>query len=219
VRIAAFPSAASAFVPLALRELRSAEPTLQPDLHVMEPEEAVDALARGKLDVALTLDSDLLAGPTKPGIDAVLVHDDPMLVALPTDHRLAREATIDLGELRHEEWLMPCVGGTCPDSNIVLRACADAGFEPVVHFESGDYSALTGLAASGLGVALIPSLAAVSSRTDVVIRPVRGTAPTRRVLASYRAPGGDPAVEAVIDALRLAGRRLALQSQTHAIAA
>ena len=64
---------------------------------------------------------------------------------------------------------MPDVGGTCPDSNIVLRACRDAGFEPDVRLAFDDYPALQGMAAAGVGVALIPSLATANIRADVAV--------------------------------------------------
>ena len=91
----------------------------------------------------------------------------------------------------------------------MLRACSRAGFQPEVHYETDDYQALQGLTASGMGVGLIPSLAAQSIRSDIVLRPVEGQAPQRRILAVTRAERSG-AVEATLDALTLAGRRLSL---------
>ena len=50
--------------------------------------------------------------------------------------------------------------GTCADTNIVLRACQQAGFEPRIAYTSDDYFAIQGLVASGMGVALVPGLGA-----------------------------------------------------------
>ena len=80
--------------------------------------------------------------------------------------------------------------GTCADSNVVLRACRDAGFDPRVAYTSDDYFAILGLVASGMGVALVPGLALVSTREDVAIRPLRGRPPYRRIGAVY---GGEAA--------------------------
>ena len=94
------------------------------------------------------------------------------------------------------------VAGTCADSNVVLNAFRDAGFEPNVRFASDDYQALQGMAASGIGVALIPSLALISSRSDVVVLPLRGRAPARQILAAVRTGEQDPLVEHMVESLR-----------------
>ena len=110
--------------------------------------------------------------------------DDPLLIALPYSHPLAARSAISLAELRDDDWMVCGVGGTCIDSNVVLRACDAAGFEPRITFETEDYSAIMGMVASGMGVALIPSLALVSAREDIAIRPLRDARPVRRVRAA-----------------------------------
>ena len=40
------------------------------------------------------------------------------------------------------------MAGTCADTNVVLHAFRDAGYEPNVRFASDDYQALQGMAAS-----------------------------------------------------------------------
>ena len=99
-----------------------------------------------------------------------------MLVALPRGAPARAPPAIDLAELRDEEWLLPWTAARAPDSSVILRACDRAGFEPNIHFQSEDYQALQGLTASGMGVALIPTLATMSLRTDIVLRPVAGDA-------------------------------------------
>jgi hypothetical protein len=115
----------------------------------------------------------------------VHVLDDPLLIALPYSHPLAARTAISLADLRDDEWMVCGVGGTCIDSNVVLRACDAAGFEPRITFETEDYSAIMGMVASGMGVALIPSLALVSAREDIAIRPLRDARPVRRVRAAF----------------------------------
>ena len=78
-----------------------------------------------------------------------------------------------------------------------------------MRFASDDYQALQGMAASGIGVALIPSLALISSRSDVVVLPLRGRAPARQILAAVRSGEQDPLVEHMVESLRSAARRLA----------
>lgn len=208
IRLGAFQSAAAALVAAAFRDVRAEHPGVELQLHAVEPEQGVARVATRDLDVALAIESDLSAAPTLPGVELRHVYDDPMLVAVPVGHPLAQRASIPLEELRDEPWLLTEVGGTCSDSNIVLRACREAGFAPRIEFASEDYAALQGMAASGMGVALVPSLATAMSRADVVIRPIRGRAPVRRIVAAVRAGEENPVVETLVEALRAATRPL-----------
>src|SRR5919106_468140 len=110
------------------------------------------------------------------------------------------EADPDLGGLGVERLLVG-LRGTCADSNIVLRACRDAGFEPRVAYTSDDYFAIQGLVASGMGVALVPGLALASTRDDVAVRPLRGRPPYRRIGAVFQPDPVGP-VAVMIDCLR-----------------
>ena len=59
----------------------------------------------------------------------------------------------------------------CPRCRVhMLGMAADAGFTPRLSYETEDYVAQLGLVGAGLGVALIPDLALVTVRDDVVIR-------------------------------------------------
>jgi DNA-binding transcriptional LysR family regulator len=140
------------------------------------------------------------------GVEALQVLEDPMLVGLPYSHPLAGRGAITLADLRGEEWMLAGVGGTCPDSNVVLRSCRDAGFAPNITFTSEDYGAIQGMVASGMGVALIPSLALVSARDDIVLRPLRDANPTRRVHAAVATDRPSALGDALLEILRSSGR-------------
>jgi DNA-binding transcriptional LysR family regulator len=209
VRVGAFPSAASGLVPGAVREARRRHPhpEVELDLRVLEPEPALRALARGKLDLALLIDSPLDELEIPEGIELLPVTEDPMVIALSVEHPLASRRSLDLAELSDEPFLLTELGGTCADSNIVRNACRTAGFNPNVRLESEDYNALQGMAAAGLGIALVPRLATVGSYPGIVLRPLRGAVPTRSIVAAVpidRTPLADDFVEA----LRAAGRAL-----------
>jgi DNA-binding transcriptional LysR family regulator len=209
VRVAAFPSAAAGLLPGATRELRARRPDAELNLHVLEVEPALDALLAGRVDVATIVQSALSPSKPRAGVEYLPICDDEMRVAVAADHPLATRASVALEELREEPFLITEVAGTCADSNVVLHAFRDAGFEPNVRFESDDYQALQGMAASGIGVALIPTVALTSSRSDVVVLPLRGRAPSRQILAAVRAGDHDPLLEHFIESLRRAARAVA----------
>jgi DNA-binding transcriptional LysR family regulator len=208
VRIGAFATLAGGLLPGATRDLRARRPDLRLEVKVLEPEESVDALLADRIDVATIIDSELMPMGVRPGVEHVHLCDDPLFVVMGSDHPMAGRASIGLEELADEGWLMPDVGGTCPDSNIVLRACRDAGFEPDIRLAFDDYPALQGMAAAGVGVALLPSLATSNLRNDVAVIPLRGHPPARRIQAAVRVGESDPLVDHVLEALRAAGRAM-----------
>jgi DNA-binding transcriptional LysR family regulator len=218
VRLGAFPSAAAGLVPGATRAFRARRPDAELVLQVMEEDPALDALLAGRIDIATISQSPLAPSPPRPGVDYYAIADDELSAAVAADHPLATHGTVALSELRDWPFLCPQASGTCADSNVVLNAFRAAGFEPNVAFESDDYQALQGMAAAGVGVALIPTIALVSSRSDVVVLPLRGHAPVRRIVVAVREGEENLLVEHLIDALRDAAHALAGRPALHAVA-
>jgi DNA-binding transcriptional LysR family regulator len=219
LRVGAFASAAASIMPPALAALRAEHQSADVSMRVIEAPEALDALRTGDLDVAMLLDSVLLPLDLPAGIDAVPILDDPLLVALPYSHRLAGQSAVALDDLCNEDWMVCGVGGNCTDSNVVLRACDEAGFVPRVSFESDDYSAVQGMVASGMGVALIPSMALVAARSDIAIKPLRDAAPARRVRAGVARERPSALADALVEILRAAGRERRWVGRQFAVAA
>lgn len=208
IRVGAFPSAAAGLLPGATRELRARRPDAELELQVLEDGPALDALLSGRLDVAAIVASSLSPPSPRPGAEYLHVCDDELRVAVAADHPLATRASLALEELREEPFLLTEVAGTCADSNVVLHAFRAAGYAPSVRFSSDDYQALQGMAASGIGVALIPTMALTSSRSDVVVLPLRGRPPARQVLAVVREGERDALVDHFVEALRTSARAL-----------
>jgi hypothetical protein len=68
-------------------------------------------------------------------------------------------------------------------------------------------------------VALIPSLALVSAREDIAIRPMRDARPVRRVRAAVAVDRPSALVDALLDVLRQAGRERQWARRQLAVAA
>jgi DNA-binding transcriptional LysR family regulator len=197
VRLATFSSAAASIVPLAIARFRAIHPSVELAVEMLEEEESIPRIRCGELDIALSNDADSTPGEL---IERIHLFNDPMYVALPTGHRLAQRPKLRLRDLADEPWMLGTTD-TCPDARMFKRACHAAGFEPNIAFENDDYHALLGFVAAGVGIALIPDLAARAARQDLVIRSLGGGAPVRQVIAvvptGYRAP----AAEAMLDVL------------------
>jgi DNA-binding transcriptional LysR family regulator len=201
LRLGSFASAAGTIVPRAVSAFRHMRPGVHVELQLMDPPVSIPALRHGDIDLAITEEGGFEADPDLSGLGVERLMDDVLYAVLPSDHPLATRRAIALGDLKDEDWMLVGLRGTCADSNIVLRACKQAGFEPSVAYTSDDYFAIQGLVASGMGVALVPSLALASTRDDIEVRPLRGRPPYRRIGAVF-APDPSGPLTVMLDCLR-----------------
>jgi DNA-binding transcriptional LysR family regulator len=205
IRIGSFATAAGTIVPRAVAAFRPLRPAIEVEISLLDPHESIPAVRRGDLEIAITEEGGFETEVDTDGLQIEHLLDDHMWVSLPVDHPLATRPTVDLTDLRDEDWMFACLSGTCADSNVVLRACRDAGFQPRIAYQSDDYFAIQGLVASGMGVALIPGLGLASTRDDVAVRPVKGRPPHRRVAAVTASEPTGGAIPTMLECLRDAG--------------
>ncbi|MEU1122556.1 LysR substrate-binding domain-containing protein [Streptomyces sp. NPDC005899] len=201
LRVGAFPTANVSLVPAALRAFQETRPDVE--VLAVEGRSAMltARLADGTLDLAVV--SDYPSGlPTADGVTTAPLCEDELLVALPREHRLAGAAAVDLGELRDEAWLQDAYG----DGRTVLGdACVRAGFVPRRIIRIAEWTGKFGYVAAGLGVALVPSLAAWAVPDGLVL--VRLTDPALRRTVHVALPTAPlPAASVLRDLLRDGGR-------------
>ena len=123
-----------------------------------------------------------------------------MFIAMPTDHPLARKRNLRLADLADDPW----IAGTtdCECNRLINRACAVAGFEPRIAFQTDDYTAMQGFVAAGVGVSLIAELGLTSVREDIVVRSLGRETPVREVFAATAADAHrTPATLAMLEIL------------------
>lgn len=174
LHVGAFPTANIALVPAALRAFREARPDVEVIAVEGRSSMLMARLANGALDLAVV--SDYPSGlPSADGVATTPLCEDDMLVALPREHRLAGADAIDLLELRDEAWLQDTYGDR---PTMLADACARAGFAPRTVVRIAEWTGKFGYVAAGLGVALVPSLAAWAVPDGLVL--VRLTDPALR---------------------------------------
>lgn len=208
VRVTSFASAAAAILPQAFKHFRAARPQVGLQIVPADPDDGIELLEAGRAELAVITE---VPGerPQYPGILSVPVYDDEFYVVLPAGHRLANAADVPLSALADEEWVVSSETGACPDTRVFRSACQRAGFTPAVTFRSEDYATVQGLVAANLGVSLVPSLAAASSRADVAVRRVSGHRPVRRIaVAMTEQPEAGSALAVLVSLVATVGARL-----------
>jgi len=206
LRVASFPSAGATLMPLAVAAFRASYPGISLTLAEGEPEEMAPRLKAGEFDLALLFEFSGVRERPGTGLRSTKLLDDPMHVALPAEHPLARKRALRLVDLRDEAWVQTSASSPC--ARHVVRSCLAAGFEPNATFESDDYETVQGLVAAGVGVALIPRLALTRVHRGIVVRALAPRSPTRQVIAATMGGrGGAPAAQAMIGILQDVARR------------
>ena len=208
LRLASFPSASATILTEAVSIFHRRHPKVRLGVVDAEPEEALPRLRGGEIDLALTFDYHSIPEPEERDLDRVLVLAEPMYLAIRADDELAAHETVDLRDLAERKWLCGSRPSTCGEA--IFIACRNAGFEPVVSFESDDYNVMQGFISAGLGVTLLPDLALPTLRSDLVVRRVAPAAPERRVWAATRAEGArSPATDEMVQILSEVGSSFA----------
>src|SRR5947207_14760860 len=102
LRMASFPTAGNTLMPLAIARFRAAHPDVQLTLAEGEPEDIAPRLRAGEFDLALLFEFHHMGDSLGRGLREVDLLEDPMHVALPAGHALAKKDELSLEDLRDE---------------------------------------------------------------------------------------------------------------------
>lgn len=182
VVIGAFPTAAAVLVPRTISRLLTTHPGLQVELREGSTPTTLRRLRSEQVDVALAAIGEGLAEHDLGGLVARVLPGAGMWLAVPVGHRLAGREVVSAADLATESWI---VGeGLRSDPHFGAWPTLT---KPVVAHSAPSLSTRLGLVAAGLGVALIPSLAARSVPVGVDIVAVADTTWSgRRTVAVVR---------------------------------
>jgi DNA-binding transcriptional LysR family regulator len=182
-----------------LRAFHASHPDVRLTLTEAEPDSSLRLVAQGRLDLALVYLHDFAPPQASKAVEVVELATDPVLVALPSTHPLARRERVELLELAGERWITEPPGTI--GHRVTEAACRAAGFAPQLELvESGDHRIVQTLVAAGIGVALIPELC---RDLDAAVSFAAVDSPGSRTLAAACRTGGrrSPAVAAMLAAL------------------
>lgn len=206
LRIGAFPTAVRALLPTALVALGRLHPGLELRVSELDPVAVPAGLRERALDVGLVQHYDVVPAQSYPGLETVQLLEETLFLALPSptaadaktrDSRTG-DGTEALQEIRDASWILAGAGTLCHTAT--LHICRGAGFEPRARHHADDFATVLALVAAGLGVSLVPQLAAREAPPGVRLLPL----PTRRHtrIACRRGASQHPAISAFIDAMR-----------------
>jgi DNA-binding transcriptional LysR family regulator len=188
VQIAAFQSAALAFMPQLLTLLATEHPRLKVTMSQRLPEEALLEARSSEFDLVIAQQYPHHPAPLHQDLDRAPLTTDRLRLAVPPDDDGPRDrdasAIGSLAEAADWPWVMEPRGAA---SRIwAEHACREAGFEPDVRFETDDLEAHIALVETGNAVAILPGLMSVRREPHVRWVDLPGD-PHREVFTSTRA--------------------------------
>jgi LysR family transcriptional regulator, hydrogen peroxide-inducible genes activator len=150
--IGAIPTIAPYFLPRCLADFSREFPRVQVSVVEDLTSELLSRLHGGHIDLAL------VAVPVPDTHCSVVeLFREPLYVVVPQNHRLAAQARVGLRQIEDEPFLLLKEGHCFRES--MIAACGRARVHPHVVFESGQFTTILAMVATGAGVSLVPEMA------------------------------------------------------------
>jgi len=201
ISIAFVTSAVYALVPAVLREFRRTCPAVEMHCVEMKPARQTEALKQREIDVGFvrTISSDDL-------FQAETLTREPLILAIPEEHRYAGRKRVLLSAFASDSFiLLPrAVGPGFYDA--AISSCEQAGFEPRLAQEVGEWQTVLALVAAGLGVALVPESVRNWQRPGVVYCDLIGQTAEVELKLLWRRHEITPVIETFIGVARQVAR-------------
>jgi len=183
------------WMPEALQILRDELPNIDVMISSQYSPQLADGLWTGKIDAAF-----LRREQGAPDLAFRLLVKEPVVVVLPSDHRLAAFKAISPGDLVGETFVS--VADTAP----VLRGVIDAylkrsGINITPDHEVDHVVMGVSLIASTGGVGLLPAYAQNFLTSSVTTRPLKGDTPTVELVLGYKKSNQSPILKLLLSRL------------------
>jgi DNA-binding transcriptional LysR family regulator len=198
LRVGAFATADASLIPDSVAAFRRAHPEISVSLHEAFIAELLELLTNGQIDLAVIRVS--ADAPEPDGVELRKLADENMFVAVPNKHRCANNKRVRLSDLADEEW----IAGSARADETLLAPYLRADFNPRIGFVAKDWIAKQGFVAAGVGITLLPSLAAAAIRPDVTLVALdpQGIPPRQICTATVRGVTPTASTKAFIKVLR-----------------
>ncbi|EYF05175.1 LysR substrate-binding domain-containing protein [Chondromyces apiculatus] len=181
-----------------VRAYRDRFPTVDIALREMSPQEQIDALKEGRIDVGF-----VRAPLDEAAITHACMRSEELVVALPIDHPLAAWKRIPVAMLSREPFVtFPRHRGPGFFDQIIAL-CHAAGFSPRIVQEAPQID-IPSLVAAGFGISILPESIREMGRRGIVLRPLVG-GPRTSLLMVWRSNDVAPAVTGFVDFARRTG--------------
>jgi LysR family transcriptional regulator, hca operon transcriptional activator len=174
------------WLPEAMRILRDELPNIEVSVSSQYSPDLAQALLRGKLDLAF-----MRPEAQMPDLDYTVIVEEPLVVAMPSDHRLASQNAVALQDIAGEIFIG--MSNTAPTLRVIIDQYLErSGLNFQQSHRVDNLAMAMSLIASTRGVALLPIFAKNFLPLSVTSRPLDGEAPTIDLVIGYNKTNTSP---------------------------
>lgn len=175
--IAAIPSVSACMLPEVIRSFSRQHGKVELQLIEDSSERVAASVESGLADVGF-----LQLPASKAAFEAQTIITEPFVLLVAKSHALAKLKEVTLKQLATESFIF--YKGRARDT--ALEACRKAGFEPRIACESGELETVRALVAAGLGLAVVPQLAAGNLPKTIQAITIREPKMQRQIAAVWQ---------------------------------
>lgn len=181
VTVGVLPTIAPFFLPTVLQTFREHCPKIRLSLCEEKTARLLEMIEENQLDFAIA------CPPIREnGLEIEKLFTEELLLALPQQHKLAQKEKIHLKDLESEYFILLQEGHCVADQ--ILDFCNRHGFHPQIVLRGGQISTIQSLIKTGMGVSLIPQMAADDNVFKITYRSLERPQP-KRVIAIVKRRG------------------------------
>jgi LysR family hydrogen peroxide-inducible transcriptional activator len=189
--IAAIPTVSACLLPEVIQRFSRQHDKVALQLIEDSSERVADCVESGLADIGF-----LQLPARKTVFKAQAIITEPFVLLVAQSHHLARQKEVSLRQLSAESFIF--YQGRARDT--ALESCRKAGFEPRIVCESGELGTVRALVAAGLGLAIVPRLAAGSLPASIRTVTIREPKMQRQIAAVWQKSSVlSPAATALLD--------------------
>jgi DNA-binding transcriptional LysR family regulator len=207
VRLSSVASGLRSVVPPATAAFNAEHPDVELHLSEAQPADILRRLHTGAIDIGIIVTVAGQSLPRSRRLSIAKLLEQSLMIAVPSGSRLASAPHLTLRQLREQSWLLPSRSRVPEFRQEIDELFEKAGYQPKVALELDDEVAGGALVAAGMGIGLIPGLAAPAPYPQVTTVPLRPQRLRTLHAVTTVAPHGAP-VQILLDELRRAASQL-----------
>ncbi|ABF10663.1 LysR family transcriptional regulator [Cupriavidus metallidurans] len=179
-----------------IRAFGAIHPDVDVVLHELNSFEQIDALQARHIDIGI-----IHPRVIPNGIASHSLHGEHFICLLPADHPLARDRTIDVRELRHDDFVLFPRHFSPEFHDQIVALCASVGFTPNIRHQVRHMLTIATLVAKRFGVSIVPRSVDVVTLPNLACRPLGKQATPSELVGIWRDDEQGSAVLSMLHAL------------------
>lgn len=184
-------------LPEAVAAFQKDNPRVDIVLREMNTAEQIEEVRREQIDVGF-----IHGGNLAIGIESKPLLEEPFVCCLPSGHRHAQRARIDLRDLADETFVLFPRAVSPHYHDRIVALCINAGFSPHISHEVRHWLTVVSLVGQNMGIALVPQSMQKAGFSQVVYRPLTECNMQSETLCIWHNKERSPALSLFIDAVK-----------------